>query len=76
MVPGTFKGTFLTGPRTGRTEVHDVPVETRFIGEGGRTIVLGQDAPVVDHVLISTGEQFVRVRNRSRTLTRISDDDR
>jgi hypothetical protein len=76
MVPGTFKGTFLTGPRTGRTEVHDVPVETGFIGEGGRTIVLGQDAPVVDHVLISTGEQFVRVRNRSRTLTRISDDDR
>jgi hypothetical protein len=76
MVPGTFKGTELTGPRAGETVVHVIPVETGFIGEDGRTIVLGQDAPVIDHVLLSTGEQFVRVCNRSRTLTRISDDDR
>jgi hypothetical protein len=76
MVPGTYKATVLTGPRAGQTEVRDIPVETGFIGEGARTIVLGQDAPVVNHVLISTGEQFVRVCNRSRTMTRISDDGR
>jgi len=76
MVPGSFKATILTGPRAGQTETRDIPVETGFIGEGGRTIVLGQDAPEVDHVLISTGEQFVRVCNRSRTLTRIDGDDR
>jgi hypothetical protein len=38
--------------------------------------VLGQDAPAVVAVTLSTGDQFVRVCNRSRTLTRISDDDR
>jgi hypothetical protein len=76
MVPGTYKATVLTGPSAGQTETRDIPVATGFIGEGGRTIVLGQDAPEVDHVLLSTGAQFVRVCNRSRTLTRIGDDDR
>jgi hypothetical protein len=59
LVPRTYKVTVLTGPRAGQTAVEQVPVETGFIGEGGRTIVLGQDAPFVNHVLISTGEQFV-----------------
>jgi hypothetical protein len=76
IVPGTYKATVLTGPRAGQTEVIDIPVETGFIGEDRRTIVLGQDAPVVSRILISTGEQFVRVCNRSRTMTRISGDDR
>jgi hypothetical protein len=76
LVPGTYKETILTGPRAGQTEVHGVPVETGFIGEGARAIVLGTDAPVVEPVTLSTGEQFVRVCNRSRTLIRISDDDR
>ena len=42
MVPGTYKGTFLTGARAGQTDVHVIPVETGFIGEGGRTIGWGR----------------------------------
>jgi hypothetical protein len=74
LVPDTYKVTVLTGPRAGQTAVEEVPVETGFVGEGGRTIVLGQDAPFLNHVTISTGEQFVRVCNRSRILTRLGDD--
>jgi hypothetical protein len=76
LVPGTYKGTELTGPRAGQTVVEEVVPDTGFIGEGARTIVLGQDTPAVVHILFSTGEQFVRVCNKSRVLTRISDDDR
>jgi hypothetical protein len=75
LVPGTYKLTVLTGPLVGQTEVHGVPVETGSIGDGARTIVLSQDAPVVEPVSLSNGGQFVRVCNRSRTLTRIGDDD-
>ena len=43
---------------------------------GAERVADQRDAPVVEPVTLSTGEQFVRVCNRSRTLIRISDDDR
>jgi hypothetical protein len=76
LVPGTYKATNLTGPAAGLTAVEEIPVLTGFIGEGARTIVLGEAAPTVELATVSNGVQLAKVCTRSRTLIRISDDDR
>jgi hypothetical protein len=76
LVPGTYKATLLTGPGAGLTAVEEIPVLTGFIGEGARTIVLGEAAPTVELATVSNGVQFAKVCTRSRTLIRISDDER
>jgi hypothetical protein len=71
MVPGTFSGTVLTGPRAGQTFVGDIPTQVGFIGEDAKTIVLSQPAPVVEINNFSNGDNFLRICNRSRTLIRL-----
>jgi hypothetical protein len=75
-VPGTNKATILTGPRAGQTQVNDVSDVSGFVGEGARTIILGQPAPTIENVTFSNGNQFTRVCNQSRIHIRISNDDR
>jgi hypothetical protein len=76
VVPGTYKGTALTGPRAGQTVVEEGPPGTGLIGEGARTIELSEDTPGITSITWSNGDRFVRVCNNSHVLTRISDDDR
>jgi hypothetical protein len=76
VVPGTYKGTPLTGPRAGQTVVEEGPPDTGLIGEGARTIELSVVTPGITSITYSNGDRFVRVCNSSHVLTRISDDDR
>jgi hypothetical protein len=68
MVPGSFSGSVLTGPRAGQTYVNAVPVQTGQIGENARSIVISEPAPAVETVTFSNGDNVARVCNRSRVL--------
>jgi hypothetical protein len=72
MVPGTFSGTVLTGPRAGQTYVNPVPFQTGQIGDNERSIVVSQPAPAVETITYSNGDSFARVCNRSRVLILIN----
>ena len=67
MVPGTFSGSVLTGPRAGQSYVNAIPFQTGQIGDDARSIVISQPVPAVETVTFSTGDSFARVCNRSRT---------
>lgn len=71
LVPGTFSGTVLTGPRTGQTFVDNVPTQVGFVGDDGASIVLGEPAPILESHNFSNGDMFVRLCNRSRSLIRL-----
>jgi hypothetical protein len=75
MVPGTFSGSILTGPRAGQTYVNAVPFQTGQIGENARSIVVSQPAPAVETVTFSNGDSVARVCNRSRVLILTRHDD-
>jgi hypothetical protein len=75
LVPGSFSGTALTGPRAGQTYVDDVPMQSGFIGEGAQTIVLHEQVPTVESVSFSNGDMFLRICNRSRILIRLRNED-
>jgi hypothetical protein len=75
LVPGSFSGTALTGPRAGQTYVDDVPMQSGFIGEGAQTIVLHEQVPTVESVSFSNGDMFLRICNRSRVLIRLHNEE-
>jgi len=68
LVPGSFSGQELTGPRAGQTYVDVFPVQTGQIGDGAHSIVISQPAPAVETATYSNGDILARICNRSRVL--------
>jgi len=75
-VPGTFSDTILTGPIAGLTQVVEIAEVSGSVGEGARTLILGQPTPTVQMVTRSDGGQFAQICNQSRFYVRISGHER
>jgi hypothetical protein len=74
LVPGSFSGQELTGPRAGQTYVEAVPERTGQVSEDARNILISQPGTVVETVAYSNGDMLARVCTASRVLSLISHD--
>jgi hypothetical protein len=74
LVPGSFSGQELTGPRAGQTYVEAIPVRTGQVSEDARNIFISQAGTVVETVTYSNGDSVARVCNVSRVLSLVSHD--
>jgi hypothetical protein len=72
-VPGTFKGTVLSGPRTGQTfTLEGVPELAGYIALGDRTLSASDTTPGVQTLTYSDGTVLHRVCHRSITAIKVS----
>jgi hypothetical protein len=73
VVPGSFKGTFLTGPRSGPPAqtftVVNFPELSGLIGTFGQTLTVATLTPTVETTIYSNGDVFPKICHRSRVLT-------
>jgi hypothetical protein len=73
VVPGTYKGTFLTGPRSVPTAqtftVSNFPELSGLIGTFGQTLTVATLTPTVETTIYSNGDVFPKICHRSRVLT-------
>jgi hypothetical protein len=74
LVPGTFSGQELTGPRAGQTYVEALPERTGQVNLDARNILISQPGTVVETVTYSNGDIVARICNVSRVLSLISHD--
>jgi hypothetical protein len=77
MVPGSYTGTILTGPRTGQTYSVDKLSFVGLIGAGAKVLTAATVAPIVETVTYSNGDAWPRICHRSRVLVKMlsGDDD-
>ncbi len=74
-VPGTDKGTVLSGPRKGQTfTVEGVPPATGLISANGRTLTTSILTPGVETITYSNGDIRHRICERSRVLIKLDND--
>jgi hypothetical protein len=74
-VPGTFKGTILTGTRAGQTfTLENVPTTTGLISESGKTLTLATLTPGVETEIFSNGDIQFRICHRSRVFIKLDTD--
>ena len=71
LVPGSFTGTVLTGPRTGQTFTLDKLSFFGLIGEGAKVLTLASIDPTVETVTFSNGDAWPRICHRSRVLVKM-----
>jgi len=69
MVPGSYTGTFLSGPRTGQTYTTTIPRLSGLIGSFGQTLTAMHLVPTVEVIIFSNGDAWPRICHRSRVLT-------
>jgi hypothetical protein len=74
LVPGSFSGQELTGPRAGQSYVEAVPERAGQVSEDARNILISQPGTIVETVTYSNGDMVARVCNVSRVLSLISHD--
>jgi len=75
-VPGSFLGTFLTGPRTGQTYTIDNPPLTGLIGKDKKMLTLASVEPTIEIQTHSNGDVWPRICHRSRVLIKLGKSDR
>ena len=69
MVPGSYLGTFVSGPRTGQTDTVDaIPQFTGLISQNGSTLIVAHTATTVETVTYSNGDVWPMICHRSRVL--------
>jgi hypothetical protein len=74
-VPGTDKGTVLSGPRKGQTfTIEGIPPATGLISADGRTLTASILTPGVETITYSNGQVFNRICARSRVYTKLDND--
>jgi hypothetical protein len=71
MVPGSYSGSFVSGPRTGQTDTNTIPPITGLISIDGNTLTGATDMapgtnPTVETVTYSNGDVWPRICHRSR----------
>lgn len=69
MVPGSYVGTFTSGPRTGQTYTTTIPQLNGLIGSFGQTLTVASLTPTVEVQIFSNGDVWPRICHRSRVLT-------
>jgi hypothetical protein len=69
MVPGSYTGTFVTGPRTGQTYTTTIPQLSGLIGSFGQTLTAMVLTPTVEIQIFSNGDAWPRICHRSRVFT-------
>lgn len=69
MVPGSYTGTFVTGPRTGQTYTTTIPELSGLIGSFGQTLTASNLTPTVEIQIFSNGDVWPRICHRSRVYT-------
>lgn len=74
-VPGTFKGTVLTGVREGQTfKIEGIPKATGLISANGHTLTTSILTPGVETVTYSTGDVELRICHRTRVYMKLDAD--
>ena len=74
-VPGTDKGTVLTGPRAGQTfTVENSAAGTGLISRNGNTLTVADLTPTVETVTYSNGDVHHRICPRSRVFIKLNAD--
>jgi hypothetical protein len=77
MVPGSFSGTFLTGPRAGQTySIDNIPPFLIIAEHHSGALIAAHLAPAVETVTYSNGDIWPRICHRSRVLLRMEPADR
>src|SRR5258708_31324900 len=75
-VPGTNKGTVLTGPRAGQTfTVQNGAPVTGLISRDGSTLTVADLTPAVETITYSDGFVIHRICQRSRVFIKLKDHD-
>ncbi len=67
-VPGSYQGTFLTGPRAGQTYTFDQITVEGLISNDKKSLVIASTEPLVEKQTISNGDVRYRICHRSRSL--------
>jgi hypothetical protein len=75
LVPGTYFGTFTSGPRTGQTYSIDTLPFVALIGIDAKSLTLANIAPTIEQQTFSNGDVRYRICHRSRVLIKMSNDD-
>jgi hypothetical protein len=74
-VPGTDKGTVLTGPRAGQTfKVEGIPKATGLISANRHTLTTSILTPGVETITYSNGDVERRICHRSRVYIKLDND--
>lgn len=74
-VPGTDKGTVLSGPRRGQTfTIEGIPPSTGLISANGRTLTTSILNPGVETITYSNGDIIHRICERSRVYIKLDND--
>jgi hypothetical protein len=75
LVPGSFSGQELAGPRAGQTYVSAIPPLTGQISEDARSIIISEPGPpALETTNYSNGDMVALLCNRSRVLILIGRD--
>jgi hypothetical protein len=74
MVPGTYSGLFVSGPRTGQTiTVDQIPTFSGLIAVNGLTLTIAHLTPTVETHTFSNGDVWPMICHRSRVLIKLQD---
>jgi hypothetical protein len=82
MVPGSYNGTFVTGPRStdnpantaNQTSTVDaIPPFTGLISQDGKTLIVAHTTTAVETVTYSNGDVWPEICHRSRVLIKLQD---
>jgi hypothetical protein len=73
MVPGSFSGTFVTGPRTGQTFTTTIPEFSGLSGHHARVLTAANLTPTPEIQIFSNGDVFPRICHRSRVYIQLDD---
>jgi len=76
LVPGTYVGTFASGPRTGQTYTIDTLPFVGLIGIDAKTLTIANIEPTVETQTFSNGDVRYRICQRSRVLIKMDNDRR
>lgn len=69
MVPGTYQGLYIAGPRTGQTVTVDNIELDGIISINNMTLTLATSAPTIETHTFSNGDVHQQICHRSRVLT-------
>ena len=73
MVPNSYLGTFVTGPRTGQTYTIDkLPTLSGLMAVNGMTLTAAHLTPTVETHTYSNGEVWPMICHRSRVFIKLS----
>ena len=75
MVPGTYKGTFVTGPRSASHQTYTIdklPTISGLMAVNGMTLTAAHLTPTVETHTYSNGDVEIMICHRSRVFIRLS----